>query len=488
MAQSEEGGESDESMEGCVGQDASFGQVHFGSARLGDARRTKRLVKVADQVMAHPGGTPPQKFKNWSDLVGLYRLVASEDVTHAAVIRTHCQRTRALAAATPGVVLRVHDTTELDYTHVPALKDQLGQVGNGRAHGYLCHNTLAVTPQREVLGLFAQLLHKRRQAPPGESRQAKRAHPDRESRLWPAGCDAAGGAAPAGCTWVDVADRGADTFEFLDHLHRTGGRYVIRCAKDRKLAGDDHVGADRIHQRLLAYTRDLPTLGERTVTVPRQQKNRRKAGRTSRVARVRVAAGAVSIAVPDFARGECQSPSLDLWVVHVREVAPPGNEEPLEWVLLTNVPAETFEQACERVDWYACRPIVEELHKGMKTGCAIESMQFEHADRLEPVIGLLSVVAAVLLQLRQVARRQDADRRPATAEVPPLFVKVLSGWRYQQPERQLSVLEFYMALARLGGHLNRKHDGLPGWLTLWRGWQNLQLMVMGADAVGGKCV
>lgn len=478
-------------MDGHFGQDASFGQVHFGSARLGDARRTKRLVKVADQVMSHPGGTLPQKLKNWSELMGLYRLVASDDVTHAAVIHTHCQRTRALAAATPGVVLRVHDTTELDYTHVPALKDQLGQVGNGgAARGYLCHNTLAVTPQREVLGLFSQVLHKRRQVPPGESRQAKHAHPDRESRLWPAGCDASGGAAPAGCTWVDVADRGADTFEFLDYLHRTDSRYVIRCARDRKLAGEDHLGADRIHQRLLAYTRDLPTLGERTVTVPRQQKNRRKPGRkSSRVARVRVAAGAVSIAVPaDCPRGECQSASLDLWVVHVREIAPPKGEEPLEWVLLTNVAAGTFEQACERVDWYGCRPVVEELHKGMKTGCGIESMQFEHAERLEPMIGLLSVVAAVLLQLRQVARRADADRLPATTHVPPLFVKVLSGWRYQQPERQLSVLEFHMALARLGGHLNRKSDGFPGWLTLWRGWQNLQLMVMGADAITGKCV
>ena len=115
-------------------------------------------------------------------------------------------------------------------------------------------------------------------------------------------------------------------------------------------------------------------------------------------------------------------------------------------------------------------------------------MQFEHAERLEPMIGLLSVVAAVLLQLRQVARRKDAGLLPATTEVPPLFVKVLSGWRYKQPERQLSVLEFYMALARLGGHLNRKHDGFPGWLTLWRGWQNLQLMVMGAHAMTGECV
>ena len=43
------------------GKDVSFGQLHFGSACLGDARRTKRLVKIADQIMAHPGGSLPHK-------------------------------------------------------------------------------------------------------------------------------------------------------------------------------------------------------------------------------------------------------------------------------------------------------------------------------------------------------------------------------------------------------------------------------------------
>jgi hypothetical protein len=53
----------------------------------------------------------------------------------------------------------------------------------------------------------------------------------------------------------------------------------------------------------------------------------------------------------------------------------------------------------------------------------------------------------------------------------------------------MSVLEFTMALARLGGHLNRKGDGFPGWLTLWRGWEVLRMMVMGAQAMRGeKCV
>jgi hypothetical protein len=499
-------------MDVACGAGASFGEVHFGSACLGDKRRTRRLVKTANLIMKHPGGTLPDKLGDWADLMGLYRLAAAPRVTHRAVIEPHCRRTLALASAAataahegPAVVLLLHDSTDLDYTQLLSLKDDLGQIGNGEGRGYVCHNTLAVTPDRRVIGLAGQILHRRRDVPKGETAAQKRDHPGRESLLWPAGCAATGpGPGPDGRLWVDVCDRGADTFEFLDFEHRTVRKYVVRSAKDRVLAGEDHVGADRVHQTLHAYTRDLPTLGERTVKVPRRQqgkrnrKRQRKSPREARTARIRVAAGPASVAVPHFARGHCRSDSLDLWVVHVLEVDPPAGEEPLEWVLLTNVAVRSFADACERIDWYACRPVIEELHKGMKSGCGIECLQFEHADRLEPVIALLSVVATELLRLRQLARERDADLTPAATVVDPLWVKVLSAWRHgrkhkgtragtgPRPNADLSVREFAMALAKLGGHLGRKGDGFPGWQTTWRGWQKLRLMVEGAMAV--NCV
>src|ERR1051326_3929476 len=466
-------------------QEASFGQIHFGKAELGDARRTKRLIKTADKLMEHPGGTLPEKLGGWADLIGLYRLVAAREMTHEAVIQSHCQRTLQLAAASGQVVLLIHDSTELDYTHVPALDEQLGQIGNGHGRGYVCHNTLAVTAQREVLGLASQVLHRRREVPRGETAREKREHPQRESLLWLKGCQRTG-AVPSGCRWIDIADRGCDTFEFLQYEQEHGRQYVIRSVRNRRLAGEDHVACDRIHQTLHAHTGGLPDLGEQTITVPRQQKGKHRAARKTRAARVRIAAGAVSIRLPDFARGHCSLQSLDLWVVHVREIDPPAGVEPLEWVLLSNVPTASLAQALERIEWYRCRPMVEELHKGRKTGCSVESMQFQDIERLEPVIGLLSVVAAVLLQLREVARNREAQEMPSLTIVPRLFVQVLSGWRYQRARDDLSVYEFAMALARLGGHLNRKGDGFPGWLTLWRGWEDLQLMVRGAEAI--KCV
>ena len=100
---------------------------------------------------------------------------------------------------------------------------------------------------------------------------------------------------------------------------------------------------------------------------------------------------------------------------------------------------------------------------------------------MQPMIALLSVVAITLLNLREMSRNPQLQEQPASTVVPVEQVEVLSGWRYGQ-RRALTVREFFLALARLGGHQNRKKDHPPGWLVLWRGWQSLQLMVAGARA------
>ncbi|MFO0845351.1 MAG: hypothetical protein U0797_23700 [Gemmataceae bacterium] len=115
----------------------------------------------------------------------------------------------------------------------------------------------------------------------------------------------------------------------------------------------------------------------------------------------------------------------------------------------------------------------------MKTGCAIEDLQFTKRASLEPAIAVLSVVAVWLLQLPTPAGTKRRGKQPAR-RVPSLWVRVLSGWRHKRACPGWTYGEFVEALARLGGHQNRKHDHPPGWLVLWRGWAQLQAMIAGA--------
>lgn len=457
----------------------NFGQEHFGAVQLGDERRNGRLVEVAQRLIEYPNGSLPKRMKDHAQLSALYRLMDMPQVTHAAVMRPHTQRTLQKMAQQP-LVLLLHDDTELDYTTHKSLQN-LGQIGNGSRRGYISHNCLAITPQRQILGLAGQTLHVRREVPAGETPQQKRDHPQRESRLWPDACEAIGPASQ-GSRWIDIADRGSDTFEFIAFEIRHGREFVIRSARNRRLFGEDHVGADRIYQKLHPYTRDLPVLGHRSVHVGAVAGKHK-----AREAQVRVAAGAISLQAPHFVRGQAQEDSLELWVIHVREIDSAASEgvEPLEWILLSNVPSFTFEQACERIDWYQCRWMIEDYHKGLKTGASVQDLQFEHEQRLEPMIALLSVVSVTLLQLRHLAREPDAQQTPASTIVPRLYLRVLSAEREGKPREDLSVYQFCMMLGGLGGHLGRKGDGFPGWLTLWRGWSDLILMVRGVQALRG---
>jgi hypothetical protein len=458
-------------MEGQQGVERSFGEEHFGLAELGDVRRTRRLVQLADRMVKHPGGTLPEKLSDPASLKAMYRLAGKEPVTHESVLAPSRERTLQLASEAEGTVLHIHDGTELDYSGLHSL-NALGQIGNGHGRGYLVHNTLTVVAQtREVIGLAYQKLIKRPKTPKKETRKQCRDRPDRESRMWK-NASLAIPAAPPGRRWVEIADRGADLLEFIDYQESAGKSYVVRSKHNRCIERENGEKT-KLHDD----ARALPAAGRKSVEVPATRKH------PARTAKVGVAWAEVTLLIPRQPRGEVRGVPLKTWVICVREIDPPESVEPVEWILLTNVAMRNLQDALERISWYECRWIIEEYHKAMKTGAGIEDLQFTSEERLQPVIALLSVVALFLLNLRNASRRPDAQQRPASELLPLIFVTTLALWRYRKLRTDLTVHEFYYALARLGGHQNRKHDHRPGWLVLWRGWTKLQAMVDIATAL-----
>jgi hypothetical protein len=466
-------------------QTQSFGEMNFGHAQLGDKRRTKRLVKLVDQMCQRPGGTLPQKFRCPADLQAFYRLMRPDDVTHEAILNAHRQTTLKRIEQLETPVLVLHDSTELDFTAHRSL-DGLGQIGSGTRRGYIAHNSLAVKPQtREVIGLCNQVLHRRPKVSKSETNAQKRKRKTRESLLWLKGTQCL----PSNWQFVDVCDRGADSFEFLEHEVGSGRRFVIRSSYNRRIfVGHDDPETSDIN-KLHEYAQTLPQAGTWTLRVtskvevlsPGRKGKKKTVKRKAREANMAVAFAPVQIRPSTKKTGNYGNEPLLVWVIRVWEVDPPKGQERLQWVLLTNEPIRSFADAYRVVGWYECRWIVEEYHKGMKTGCRIESPQFTTEARLQPAIALLSVVTLTLLQLRDASRRADAKTRKARTIVSPQYVEVLSLWRHKKVKLDWSVHDFYYALARLGGHQNRKHDHPPGWQVIWEGWKELLPMVTGYD-------
>ena len=305
--------------------------------------------------------------------------------------------------------------------------------------------------------------------PPGETKQQRRQRQSRESRLWPQ----ATRPLPNDPKLVVVCDRGGDTFEELEHEARCHRRLVIRSTQDRKiLLGPTGRGAKK---KLYAVARQANSVGSYEVEVAATHQ------RPGRTATVQFALVALRLVPPKQPRGEHSQEPLPVWIVGVWESHPPPGVEPLEWFLLTNLPVAKAATARQVIGWYECRWIVEEYHKTQKTGCDIESMQFTHQSRWEPMVALQSVVALTLPNLRDASRRPDAKTTPASEVVAQEYVNVLSTWRHGEARPDWTVHDFFLALARLGGHQNRRRDKPPGWIVLWRGWTALELLIAGSQ-------
>jgi hypothetical protein len=204
-------------------------------------------------------------------------------------------------------------------------------------------------------------------------------------------------------------------------------------------------------------------------------KLRARPGRSARTADLEVRSGTVTFRGPW--RPQERLAPMEIQVVEVREIQAPSGIEPLHWILLTSWPVQDWTGAQRVVKSYAGRELVEEYHKALKTGTGVEDSQLAQASSLQAWIGILSIVAMRLLGLKLLSRTRPNDP-VGLDELGPEARMILSkkwgepaeGWTYQSS---------LIRIARLGGFKARKSDGLPGWISLWRGWSRLIIMIEG---------
>ena len=451
-----------------------WAQENFGGCDLGDVRRTRRAVTVAQQMAEHPDGSTPDQAEEWSDLKAMYRLFDADEASFTALATSHWRRTRSLAR---GTVLLIGDTTETDFGIRRAVAG-LGPTGDGYGLGFFLHSSMMVdAASGEILGLAGQELFYRQPAPKNEN-SYRALQRSRESEVWGRVVDPVGPPAE-GVRGVHVFDRGADNLDVFCHCRQQHTDGVIRAAQLHRVV---HEADDREEARPLSLRAALtkqPLSGTYELSVGATKDHE------ARTARLQVRFARVTIRRPKR-RTKYQRAidfqELTQWVVETREVDPPKGVKPLHWVLWTSLPVTSFDEAWQIIGYYERRWLIEEFHKAIKTGCRLEDRQFMEAHRLEAVAAFTCVLAVRLLQLKTVAT--TTPDLPAARVVPAIWLKMLAALR----KRKLNtVRDFFRHLAGLGGFLMRKRDGDPGWITLWRGLDKLLLAIRGFVAMNQRC-
>lgn len=437
-------------------------QQEFGGARLGDARRTQRLVDMAAQVALRPAGKLTQVWQEGAERQGAYRLVENEEIEARDMASAAHQA--AFERARGEYVYVPVDGTSLS---LPAARGKprgkgFGPVGTAKAkaRGLEAINALVVSDKGVALGPCGQRLWARggvRKKP-----AASRPLEDKETRHWLDVMEqvlrAREEAGYEGRPWFQL-DRGGDCRDVLHWAVMTDAWMTVRAAQDRCVDWP-------LEGKLWEVVEAQPPLGHYKLKVPRGPK------RTARTALMQVRASCVVL--PLKHGWTKQLLPVELCAVQALEISPvPQGEQPLEWMLLTTCPVRGFAGARHVLRAYALRWRVEEVHKCWKSTCGVEESNLESAASFQRWATLLFSVALRIERLKRLAR--EAPESPADAELSCWEIRALlfrhdaDGYRRDDTP---TIGQAVLWIARLGGY-SKSSGGPPGSIVLGRGLEKL---------------
>lgn len=171
-----------------------------------------------------------------------------------------------------------------------------------------------------------------------------------------------------------------------------------------------------------------------------------------------------------------------MWV-HEEGTVPDG-EDPIEWMLLTNHPVTTFDDATLVIRGYTQRWRIEQFHRTWKSGaCNIEETQLGDVNHIVIWATILASVAMRIVRLTYLARhRPDV---PATEELTVNEIDaaiLVSRTKKFKRGANLTIADAVMLIARCGGYTGAKSSGgPPGSIVLARGLGKIAIVAKVLD-------
>lgn len=460
-----------------------WAENEFGNAPLGDARLSKRLVNVATAKAEVPDRAFSGVAKgDWAAVKAYYRMIDQPEdsaVNLSNILAPHRKRTvrRMMGQKT---VLCLQDGSDLNYTNLDQCEG-LGEMGanqtGAKSRGLHLHSTLAVAPNGLPLGV----LRAQCTAPKAKSPEDKRpafAIPIEEKKtfIWiEHHRDLVELAAEMPQTrLVNVCDREADFFEMFDEQRQNPCvDLLIRAKHNRNITEEPF--------KLFAAVRQASVQSRVRVHIPRQSarakrsKQKARAKRPGRLAELSVRSTRIQLRPAHY---HVDKEPIELWVVHALEENSPANAKAVEWFLLTTINIASSADAEQCLRWYTLRWRIEDWHRVLKSGCRIEDLAHESAERLRRAIGINLVIAWRIMLMTLLGR--ETPELPAEVLFSDIELRTLHAYaKKKRLKPPLLLGEAVLLVAKIGGYLRRNNDPPPGHQLLWRGYTEFQFMCLG---------
>jgi Transposase DNA-binding/Transposase DDE domain len=456
--------------------------AEYAHVELGDQRLNRRAALIGEAMNAAPSAPLPKIARSKAELEGLYGFMENDAVDYRAILASHAKQTcsRIDEGCVGQTVLVVHDTTSFAFPgEVP--RKGMGWLGPQK-QGFFGHFALALAADGShcpfgVVGLSITM----RPRPvatdaPKKKRSGKECaeDPNRDSLRWKRLVDETTDLLRGHAIPIHVMDREADAYELLAGMIGRVQRFVVRVRElDRAVTTPADGFVTRSKLKVVAE-RAVPVVA-REVALNRRRKskfndgNKKHPPRDARMAKLEFAAEHVRVRGAKYLIDKGIQETIDVGIVHVREIDTPPGMEPVEWLIVTTEPIGTAEEILRVVDFYRARWLIEEFFKAIKTGCAYEKRQLESAHALLIALALCVPIAWQMLLLRHQARHEP--EAPARTVVSEERLEVLRAIARDPLPPSPTARDVFLAIAALGGHITR--SGPPGWITLRGGMDKL---------------
>lgn len=435
---------------------------------LPDKRLNQRLIKIVEQASAQPEASVPQASGDWANTKATYYFWNSERFSSEDIIDGHRPST-AQRASQEDVILGIQDTSDFNFTHH---KGKTWDKGFGQTcsqkyvRGLKVHSTLAVSSQGVPLGILdLQIWTREPNKKPNKKRKKKKSKGstslfNKESKRWLRGLVDAELAIPSTNKIVTIADREGDMYELFALVILPNSELLIRANHNRRVNHEMKYLRESISQ--------APEAGILKVSVPK------KDGQPLREATLSIRYGMLTISAPNnLSQGNNRSP-ITLNVISAVEENFAEGVKPINWLLLTTKEVDNFEDAVSCIRWYTYRWLIERYHYVLKSGCGVEKLQLETAQRIKKALATYALVAWRLLWLTYHGRENPQLKSDTVLEQHE-WQSLYCHFHCTSiaPAQPPSLKQAMVWIAKLGGFLGRKNDGEPGVKSLWRGLKRL---------------